>query len=131
MTRRPVAAPLAALALFAIASTTSCARMVTPAPSRPSATARSSAAAAPSRADAAWDGFVAQYLESYFVAHPEAAVVAGRHEFDGRLPDWSERGLEREGDRLRAWRDRASRFDTTALEASRRFEHAYFLAQID
>src|SRR6266567_3757341 len=36
-----------------------------------------------------WDSYVNEFLESYFVAHPDFAVRAGRHELDGKLPNWS------------------------------------------
>jgi hypothetical protein len=36
-----------------------------------------------------WDAYVGQFLDSYFAAHPDVAIIAGRHEFDGKLPDWS------------------------------------------
>src|SRR5690606_38803683 len=44
-------------------------------------------------ANAAWPRFVEDFIEAYFVAHPTFAVSAGRHEFDGRLPDWSSEGI--------------------------------------
>ena len=47
-----------------------------------------------------WDKYVAGYLEAYFAVHPEIAVGEGRHEFDGKLPDWSKSGLDREAARL-------------------------------
>ena len=78
-----------------------------------------------------WDGFVDSYLARYFAAHPDVAVVAGRHEYDGSLPDWSPRGLRREALRLRAWRVDAAAFDTTNLDARRRFEREYLIAQAD
>ena len=36
-----------------------------------------------------WDTLVAGYLEEYFAANPVFAVFAGRHEFDGRMQDFS------------------------------------------
>ncbi|MGW8179367.1 MAG: DUF885 domain-containing protein, partial [bacterium] len=43
-----------------------------------------------------WEAFVDQFIESFFVAHPTFAVRAGRHEFDGQLPNWSREGIARE-----------------------------------
>ena len=46
-----------------------------------------------------------RYIDQDFRANPAFAVGQGRHEYDGRLPDWSETGLaQREG--AAAQRDR-------------------------
>lgn len=82
-------------------------------------------------ASAEWEAFVSDYLESYFRAHPDVAVDAGRHEFDGGLPDWSPEGLEREADRLRAAREQARGFDPANLDDRRRLEREYVIARID
>jgi uncharacterized protein (DUF885 family) len=82
-------------------------------------------------ANGRWDEFVQQYLNSYFAARPDTAVWAGRHEFDGRLPDWSSDGLSKEAARLRDWRGRAQAFDPQGLDASRNFEREYLVAQAD
>src|SRR5438477_4345213 len=55
----------------------------------------------------AWDAYATDFLETYFVAQPALATWAGRHEFDGMLPDWSAAGIRREIQRLHAQRDRA------------------------
>jgi uncharacterized protein (DUF885 family) len=91
------------------------------------------AGAAPSgrAASPAWDAFVDDYLEAYFRAQPTAAVWAGRHEFDGRLPDWSRAGIEREIGRLKAARGRALAFRDDALSADQRFERDYLVTMID
>jgi len=34
-----------------------------------------------------WDHFVRSFLDGYFELHPTFASGAGRHEYDGRLPD--------------------------------------------
>jgi hypothetical protein len=75
-------------------------------------------------ASAAWDAYVSEFLESYFVAQPGVAVWAGRHEFDGTLPDWSAAGIKREIQRLHAERDRAAAFPNEAIDARQRFEPA-------
>jgi hypothetical protein len=78
-----------------------------------------------------WDSYVHQFLDSYFAAHPDVAVVAGRHEFDGKLPDWSAAGIKQEIQRLHSERDRASGFKDEALDERQRFERDYLVAQID
>ena len=54
-----------------------------------------------------WEGFVNHFIAAYFVAHPDFAVEAGRHEFDGKLPDWSPAALSKEAERLRSARRQA------------------------
>jgi uncharacterized protein (DUF885 family) len=78
-----------------------------------------------------WDAFVHDYLESTFVARPDLAAVAGRHENDGKLPDWSAEGLAKESARLKDWKARAEAFDTTTMDDAQRFERHYLIAQVD
>ena len=79
----------------------------------------------------AWDSYVNEFIEAYFVAHPDFAVRAGRHEFDGKLPDWSAEGLATEGRRLHAARDRVASFQDSSLDERQRFERDYVAAVID
>ena len=44
-----------------------------------------------------WTPFVADLFEKLFVLDPPYAVQQGRHEYDGRLPDWSTSGLQQLG----------------------------------
>ncbi|MDQ6786299.1 MAG: DUF885 domain-containing protein [Acidobacteriota bacterium] len=78
-----------------------------------------------------WDAYVGQFLNDYFATHPDFAVVQGKHEFDGKLPDWSEDGLKKEIVRLHAERDKASAFKDDQLDERQRFERDYLIAQID
>ena len=64
-------------------------------------------------------------------AHPGFAVHAGKHEFDGQLPDCSEAGLQKEIKRLHAERDKAAAFKDADLDDRQRFERDYLLSQID
>jgi uncharacterized protein (DUF885 family) len=82
-------------------------------------------------ANSEWDKYVEHFLNDYFAAHPDFAVVQGKHEFDGKLPDWSEDGLKKETARLHAERDRASAFKDDQLDERQRFERDYLIAQID
>ena len=81
--------------------------------------------------NAKWDAYVEQFLADYFVAHPDTAVYAGKHEFDGKLPDWSEDGLKKETARLKAEREKAAAFKDADLDDRQRFERDYLIAQID
>jgi uncharacterized protein (DUF885 family) len=90
-----------------------------------------SAIAQDNEANNQWDAYVEKFLADYFAAHPDAAIEAGRHEFDGQLPDWSEAGLQREIARLHAERDKASAFKAQDLDQRRQFERDYLIAEID
>src|SRR6266545_2449397 len=79
----------------------------------------------------AWDSYQNGFLEAYFVAHPDFAVRAGRHEFDGKLPDWSAEGLAKEIKRLHAEKDRVAGFAESALDERQRFEREYVASVID
>jgi hypothetical protein len=79
----------------------------------------------------AWDSYVNEFIEAYFVAHPDFAVRQGRHEFDGKLPDWSAEGIAREGKRLHAAKDRVAGFPNDTLNERQRFERDYVASVID
>ena len=78
-----------------------------------------------------WDTYVNEFLEAYFVARPDFAVRQGRHEFDGKLPDWSAEGFAKEVKRLHAERDRLAGFPDSTLSQRQRFEREYIASQID
>ena len=96
-------------------------------------TAPKPAAVAPEAMSSAqdWDRYSADFLEWYFTAHPTTAVWAGRHEFDGQLPDWSEAGFRSLIERLHAERNRAQGFLPERLEPRQRFERQLVMAKID
>lgn len=78
-----------------------------------------------------WDRFVARFLEEYFQFNPTYAVWAGRHEFDGQLPDLSGDGIESMADQLVSARTSAQAFDPETLTEAQRFERAYLIAVLD
>jgi len=78
-----------------------------------------------------WQRFVDSYIEDYLAAHPAFAVVQGRHEFDGMLPDWSAEGIAREIARLQQARERALAFGDQQLGSPEAFQREYLLASID
>jgi uncharacterized protein (DUF885 family) len=90
-----------------------------------------SAAAQAAPGDAAWDAHVTKFIEDSFVANPTFAVYAGRHEFDGRLPDFSAASLQKEAARLEAAKKATLAVDPAGLDADRRIERDYLLAVID
>ncbi|MCA1590520.1 MAG: DUF885 domain-containing protein [Acidobacteria bacterium] len=92
---------------------------------------QASNANAASRANPEWDKYVEQFLTDYFTANPTFAVYQGRHEFDGKLPDWSAEGLSREVARLKSERGKTTAFRDDQLDENQRFERDYLIAQID
>jgi len=79
----------------------------------------------------AWDSYVNEFLEAYFVARPDFAVRAGRHEFDGKLPNWSTAGIANEIKRLHAQKDRVTTFQDRDLDPRQRLERDYLLSVIN
>jgi len=77
----------------------------------------------------AWQAFVANYIEQTFRAEPPFAVTAGRHEFDGGLPDWTPAGLANEKRRLKSAIALASAFNPAGLSKEEQFEREYLIAE--
>lgn len=87
--------------------------------------------AAQPAAATSWDAFTTNFIEATFKARPHFAVWAGRHEFDGQLPDWSATGIKKEIERLHDARTRALSFKDSALSDKQRLERDYIVATID
>ena len=64
----------------------------------------------------AWDAFVSQFIDSYFSIHPSFAVNAGRHEFDGKIDDWSQASLGKQKRWLESERKKAIQYHNLALK---------------
>ncbi len=103
----------------------------TPPSNQPAANTTTTNVANMPAASTEWNDYVNHFLNDYFVAHPDFAVVSGKHEFDGKLPDWSEDGLKKEIARLHAERDKATAFKAETLDDRQKFERDYLVAQID
>lgn len=88
---------------------------------------------APKAQDASgeWNQYVEQFIQDWFRSHPNEAVNAGRHEYDGKLPDWSPEGIRKEIARLKQERERARGFRDDTLDARQRFERDYLTSVID
>jgi hypothetical protein len=81
--------------------------------------------------DPGWNAFLAAYVEDTLKAQPYFAVQMGRHDFDGRMPDWSRAGIAAEIARLRKARAAAAAFGVSSLSAAQQFERDYLIAVID
>lgn len=78
-----------------------------------------------------WDQVVEQFTEEYFRLYPDVAARAGRHEFDGLLPDWSPAGLKRTSQTLRRLRKTVEEISETGLSEEQKFQRQYLLGAID
>jgi len=85
----------------------------------------------PSQASLQWQQVADGFVQSYFAAQPFFAALAGKHEYDGQLPDLSAHGLRREIARLHDERDQLTAVDPTPLEPGERFDRAYLLSVVD
>ena len=81
--------------------------------------------------NAKWDAYVDQFLNDYFAANPTFAVNQGKHEYDGKFPDWSNEGISKEIARLKSEREKAAAFKDADLDDRQRFERDYVIAQVD
>jgi uncharacterized protein DUF885 len=91
----------------------------------------STPAAATTPSPSQWTTVRNELIEDYLKAHPMFAVVAGRHEYDGLLPDWSASGIGAEIRRLHAAKDRALGLSDASLDEPSRFERDEFVARMD
>jgi hypothetical protein len=85
----------------------------------------------PSQASLDWQEAANGFVQSYFAAQPFFAAQAGKHDYDGQLPDVSEHGLKREVARLHDERDRIAGIDPKPLLPSERFDREYLLSVAD
>lgn len=79
--------------------------------------------------EADWSHYVRSFLEEYFDLHPTFAAGAGRHDHDGRLPDWSPVGLKHKVSWMREQRERVLAY--SSLEGPLCLEREHLLALID
>jgi uncharacterized protein DUF885 len=98
----------------------------------PAQTATPAASTAPANDDAAaLNTAVDAFIQGAFEHNPVFAANAGKHEFDGKLPDYSPEGLKATATWLHAQRDRFAAFADDTLDATGRFQRDYVLAVID
>lgn len=82
-------------------------------------------------ADAGWPAFVESFIEARFKADPYFAVQAGRHDFDGKMPDWSRAALDADVVELRNFAGAMAKYDPAILTPAQRFEHELLQWVID
>ncbi|KAA0068467.1 DUF885 domain-containing protein [Rhodanobacter sp. T12-5] len=89
------------------------------------------ASAKPASDSAALASAVDAFIDGMFEHNPVFAANAGKHEFDGKLPDYSKTGLKATADWLHAQRTTFAAFTDDKLDAQGRFHRDYVLAVID
>lgn len=73
----------------------------------------------------AWKDFTQATIDRWLALDPAFAVYQGAHQFDGKLPDWSDAGLKTRGDFLRSVIAQAKAY--TALTGADAFERDYLV----
>ena len=82
-------------------------------------------------ANSPWQQAVDAFIAGWFERNPAQAANAGKHEFDGKLPDWSPAGIKANIAWLHAQRDQLAGFADDQLDSVQRFQRDYALAVID
>ena len=78
-----------------------------------------------------WGAFMEKFLDGYYPINPTFAVYQGKHEFDGKLPDWSAEGIAAEiAYRKKAIAD-AKAFDASVLSPAQKFERDYMVSVME
>jgi len=75
--------------------------------------------------ETSWAGFRDATINGWFEVDPSFAIYEGKHDYDGKLPDWSAAGLKKRGDFLRTTIAKAKAF--TDLSADDSFERDYMV----
>jgi len=77
-----------------------------------------------------WDSYVNQFIEAYFVAHPDLPCGKDGMNLTANYPTGALRACK-EAKRLHAEKDRVSGFQESTLSERQRFEREYVASQID
>jgi len=78
-----------------------------------------------------WDDFTNNFVESYFKQNPDQAVLMGRHEYDGQIADYSNKGIQ---ERLTWYKNQkgiAQQYKDADLSEEQRIEKQNLLRVID
>ena len=78
-----------------------------------------------------WERFVTRQIEAHIDAHPQWAVVQGRHEYDGQLPDWSRAAIKNEIARLHRAREEAMAFADDQMSDDQLYQREYLVSRVD
>ena len=82
------------------------------------------------KAPPVWADFTQDFIEQYFTRQPAFAAQAGRHEFDGKLPNWSPRSLRLRVLWLESIKQTAERYPAASLNPAQTMERQYLLSVV-
>jgi hypothetical protein len=118
---------LAASSLLVLSMLAGCSRE----PGQPPAGATAPPPVPAEQGIADWPAFVDSFIEARFKSDPYFAVQAGRHDYDGKMPDWSHAAIDADIAELRAFAGDLAQRNPLSLPAAQRFEHEYLQWVLD
>ncbi len=128
---RPVLKLLAPLALAVTVALAGCGQVSAPLTANAAPAPAKTHAMGVRKPNPAWQGRVDAFIAGWFQQFPGDAIGAGKHEFDGTLPDFSLEGQKKAIDWLHGQRDAIAAFGDDKLDDTQRFQRDYVLAVID
>jgi len=99
--------------------------------SAPATTPAATSASTATTTNPDWQPAVDTLINETFAHFPTQGANAGKHEYDGKLPDWSPEGLKATTDWLHAARAKIAAFGDDKLDATQRYQREYVLAVLD
>ena len=87
--------------------------------------------ASPAVGNEAYATFVSRFIEARMKRDPYFAVQAGRHEFDGLMPEWTRAAMDADIAELRELKAELKEYDPATLSEAQQFERDYLRWVID
>ena len=78
-----------------------------------------------------WDEFTKDFVESYFKQNPDWAVYYGRHDYDGQISDYSDKGIQERLVWYKNQKELAQQYREVDLSEEQRLEKQNLLRVID
>lgn len=78
-----------------------------------------------------WETFVSEFIEGYYKLNPDKAVQVGRHEYDGLISDYSEKGIKEQITWLKKEREQINDFIDPILSETQKIEKKNLIRVID
>lgn len=78
-----------------------------------------------------WETVVSEFIEGYYKLNPDKAVLVGRHEYDGLIADYSDKGIKEQIEWLKKEREQFIDFIDPILSESQKMEKKNIIRVID